>query len=232
MNRKLVSVLLALTMCVGLAIPAFAEEAGELPIPEETVLISEEVHKYEEVGYEAFSCGTAGLNWKEVATEDGIVRVAECCAGEPMPTDSLSSMAGIPGGNCPQCGQDNFRGEPQDSPYMIESDGNPSTHIAHYWIPYTCQTGGCWYVRWVDSPVRESHSLNKTDFGSDYHRGSLHYIEWYCVCNDCGDQTTKWESQPCPGNNNGEGCVFGINKEKPPVEEQDVTEPEETDQTE
>ncbi len=95
-----------------------------------------------------------------------------------------------------------------------------STHKATY--NYSCKCGAT-----KTESETESHSLSKYDFGSNYHKGKLHYVEWIWRCSDCGYTVRRWESQSCPGNDNGEGCIFGINKIDPPVEVQDVTGPEE-----
>ncbi len=95
-----------------------------------------------------------------------------------------------------------------------------STHKATY--NYSCKCGAT-----KTESETESHSLSKYDFGSNYHKGKLHYVEWIWRCSDCGYTVRRWESQSCPGNDNGEGCIFGINKIDPPVEVQDVAGPEE-----
>lgn len=58
MKKKLISVLLALTMCAALAIPAFADPAEEAPAPEEAEVLTteevpalEEAHEHEEEGF-------------------------------------------------------------------------------------------------------------------------------------------------------------------------------------
>lgn len=97
--------------------------------------------------------------------------------------------------------------------------GSGNTHIAEY--NYTCKCGST-------KTGTESHSLSKYDVGGNYHKGALHYLEWIWRCSDCGYTESRWESFSCPGNNNGVGCVIPINKVEPPVEVQDVAEPEET----
>lgn len=97
---------------------------------------------------------------------------------------------------------------------------NGSTHTVTY--TYTCVCGHT-----KTEPESEEHTLKNMGYsGSNYHSGRLHYVGYQHVCEKCGYTTVKYESTPCPGNNNGVGCQFFINGVNPPIEIQDVTEPE------
>lgn len=227
--KKWISMLLALAMCVGLAAPAYAEEL-ETPYTEPG---------QEETGATVYWWGTSDPIWEEVETEGGVVRTLQFVGPDLMSADTFSTFSAQRAllENCPICGKNNWRGEPQDGPYACEDDGDSSTHIAHYLVPLTCQTPGCMSVKWDEFSQREAHSMDFDGYqGSNYHRGSLHYVGYQYHCTVCGYVETRYESTPCPGNAKGEGCIFAIHdRVEPPVEVEsvapgeDMTTPEESD---
>lgn len=235
MKRKLVSVLLALTLCGSLAIPAFAEPTEESTMPETTTPLEVVAPEGGEVltGGKEFA-GDECEHWLancdiEVTTPEGhtvTVTFWEPCDGsceDPMLAAASSVATAQLSVPCPKCGKVDWDDGKVESVNLVNLN-NKDVHGIDAVIVYECQT--CRVKAKYEDKWSEPHSLNKYDFGDNYHKGTLHYVEWYCRC-ACGYTTTKWESQSCPGNNNGEGCIFGINKVEPPVEVQDVTEPEE-----
>lgn len=71
----------------------------------------------------------------------------------------------------------------------------------------------------TEADPAEPHSMDKVGYtGNNYHKGTLHYLEYKYRCTVCTYTRTEYETTPCPGNNNGEGCVFFVNKVEPPDE--------------
>ena len=211
--KKLVSVLLALTLCSSLVVPAFAEPTEEPLAPEESgVLTTEEVHEHEgEVGCTVFSygCELSDLTWEKVEAEDGVKKVAYVTGPMPInPMNELSIMPQATLGNCPLCGKNNWSaGVPQD-PY--DYGMTSSTHTAYFLVAYVCLTAGCISVKYNEGRRTESHSLQKGAFtGNHYHvEGSAkHMAEYEYNCSVCGYSTTKWEYYICPGGSGG-GCLY------------------------
>lgn len=100
------------------------------------------------------------------------------------------------------------------------SSNGADTHTAT--CTYTCVCGHT-----KTEPESEEHTLKNMGYsGSNYHSGRLHYVGYRHVCEKCGYTTIKYVSTSCPGNNNGVGCQFFVNGVNPPIEIQDVTEPE------
>lgn len=281
MKKKLVSVLLILSLCTALAIPVFAGPAEEPPIPEETTPLEiiapkggEEDNALDLEFYQQVMAMVDELDIELDVDEEGIepdmdfyqqvmalvdeldieidadVMDAEnsnshiCVAEYDEEKDYIGlAYKKINGdkeqhkvyktymGHCVDCknpivaaimlGTENhsFRKGSLDSCRQGDANG----HEVRY--PYACwkcemTIMGPWET--------ESHSLKKMDYtGNNYHRGALHYLEWTWSCTKCGYTETRWESRSCPGNNDGTGCNFPINRIAPPVEVQDVTGPEE-----
>lgn len=261
--KKLISVLLALTMCAGLAIPAFAESVEEVPVPEEVeVLTIEEDHGHKHEDEAIFYLANAV--WIEEIEEDVIVDVYQ----QLMPTDNTvlpDSMLSITppvkdhahwivlyeqkeeyvtdanqhqlvvyrkwkcsDSTCGYRSNDELPGNPEPHSWIKGSlkgyQSNASTHTATY--DYSCSVCG----KTTTKPETESHSMTRNYTGNNFHKGTLHYFEYEERCTRCDYIGTKTVSYSCPGPSGG-GCIT-INKKDPPVEELDVTEPEEATEPE
>lgn len=138
MKRKLVSVLLAMTLCGSLAVPAFAEPAEEPSAPEESEVLPvekvpelEEVHEHEdEAECVAFFWGSSDLPWEIGENEKG----NESIAHWRMPGGGISVMGANPDGTCTDCGKNNWQEvaqEPDPDDWVSE---NSSTHKAPYLV--------------------------------------------------------------------------------------------------
>lgn len=264
MKKKLVSVLLALTLCGSLAIPAFAEPTGELPAPEESEnLHNEEVHEH---GEELPASGEREnlqrektvrlwdetLPWEEEKSGESIAsnvsqqiaqEAADEVSGTILPpvkdhihitviekevmdyTRSKTQHQKVvyrywkcTDVNCGYRDTETLPENPEPHSWRKGSrescqsvDG--STHKSTY--NYSCVCGAT-----KTEPETESHSMDFDGYqGSDYHKGTFHYVGYQYHCTACGYLETRYESTPCPGNNKGEGCVFAIHyRVEPPVE--------------
>lgn len=251
MKKRLVSVLLALTLCGALAVPAFAEQAEEVPAPGESEVFSTE----ETLDFPDLTEAEVGevryghIHWLEDCndeeplvdgteeTEEGTVtyRYGYMCFDDSCPdlipmsittqNETTTGPVIIPY----DCGNHKW-GNGDCKPITRREDiGNPYYHLGYYERWQICiNDARCTVVRIEEESKEESHRWLRNDYtGNNYHKGKLHYLEWTWSCTLCGYTETRWESRTCPGNNDGTGCVFPINGVNPPVEMQDLTEPEE-----
>lgn len=131
--------------------------------------------------------------------------------------------------SCGVCGETKTKPEASEphSWDQVGTDNNSCVGSNHAVIrSYKCKCG--------ETKTETESLMNCTGYtGDNYHRGTLHYVGYGYYCTACRYSETRYESMSCPGNNNGVGCVFYItHKVEPPVEELDVTEPEEPGQIE
>lgn len=253
MNRKLVSVLLALTMCVGLAIPAFAEPAEEVPAPEESeVLTAEESHEHEaeEVSHIGtdddctfvvyFTCWLDDTESTDVATLEANIHNCEWEGNKindfigylyEKIDDDQHNVYSKYNVRCKICGKTTilceWNGTANHSWIRGSFVGYQSSGAAGHKAIYNNSCSACNATK-TDGNL-ESHSMQKMGYtGNNYHQGTKHYFQYNYACTQCGYTKALYESYSCPGPTGG-GCIMPdtpINKLEPPVEELDMTETE------
>ena len=209
--KKLVSVLLALTLCSSLVVSAFAGPAEEieiLPIEEAQALpelTTEEGELVEEVRtvINIHNHCIENFDWEKMKEGTTIVQCSNCfCCNSFNPTLEMEvAMPSVTAqdelGNCDNCGKSNWGNGDSADPYYINKEGLTHTEVTI--VTYLCKTPECrmagiarnvlnkktyYHDYWKKGSLKEAQSVD----GST-HKATYNYS---CVC---GKTTTKSETE-------------------------------------